>query len=63
MKTIEVPKIIPANNIDEIFANLQEHAIDCCNWREEYPYTPKVDTEHIAAPLPHHLMLPEMLAV
>ena len=41
MKTIEVPKIIPANNIDEIFANLPEHAIDCCNWREEYPYTPK----------------------
>ena len=43
MKTIEVPKIIPTDNIEEIFANLSSHAIDCCNWPNEYPYTPKAE--------------------
>ena len=41
MKSINVPKIIPTNNIEEIFSNLPEHAIDCCNWPGEYPYSPK----------------------
>lgn len=41
MKTIDIPKIIPNNNIEEIFAELPAHAINCCNWPEEYPYTPK----------------------
>ena len=41
MKSINVPKIIPTNNIEEIFSNLPEHAIDCCNWPDEYPYSPK----------------------
>lgn len=42
MKSIKVPKIIPAeNNIEEIFENLQSHEIDCCNWPAEFPYSPK----------------------
>ena len=41
MKSINIPKIIPADNIEEIFANLPEHIIGCCNWPNEYPYSPK----------------------
>ena len=41
MKSINIPKIIPADNIEEIFTSLPEHAIDCCNWPNEYPYSPK----------------------
>lgn len=42
MKSIKVPKIIPAdNNIEEIFENHQSHEIDCCNWPAEFPYSPK----------------------
>ncbi len=45
MKSIKVPKIIPANNVPEeiekIFATLPANAIDCCNWPKEYPYRPK----------------------
>ena len=35
MKTINVPKIIPAGDLENIFATLPEHAIDCCNWPKE----------------------------
>ena len=41
MKTINVPKIVPAEGLDKIFAALPAHAIDCCNWPGEFPYTPK----------------------
>ena len=41
MKSINIPKIIPADNIEEIFTNLPEHIIGCCNWPNEYPYSPK----------------------
>ena len=41
MKTINVPKIIPAGDLENIFATLPEHAIDCCNWPKEFPYSPK----------------------
>lgn len=41
MKTICVPKIIPTENIEEIFASLPSHAIDSCNWPNEFPYAPK----------------------
>lgn len=41
MKTIKVPKIIPAGNIEEIFAALPLNDIDCCNWPAEFPYAPK----------------------
>ena len=41
MKTINIPKITVDGNLDEIFATLPSHAIDSCNWPEEYPYTPK----------------------
>lgn len=41
MKTINVPKIVPTEGLDKIFAALPAHAIDCCNWPGEFPYTPK----------------------
>ncbi len=41
MKTINVPKIIPTDNIEEVFNTLPSHAIDCCNWPNEFPYAPK----------------------
>ena len=40
MKTINIPKIIPTDNLDEIFENLPLNIIDCCNWPAEYPYKP-----------------------
>ena len=41
MKTINVPKINQAEDLEKIFASLPEHAIDCCNWPAEFPYSPK----------------------
>lgn len=45
MKKINVPQIVPAdttaNVLEEIFASLPAHTIDCCNWPKDYPYTPK----------------------
>ncbi|MBQ2289118.1 MAG: hypothetical protein II249_00430, partial [Bacteroidaceae bacterium] len=40
MKTINVPKIIPAGDLESVFNLLPQHSIDCCNWPAEYPYTP-----------------------
>ncbi len=34
MNTINVPKIIPAGDLENIFTTLPEHAIDCCNWKK-----------------------------
>ena len=41
MKTIHVRKITAAGELDKIFDALPEHAINCCNWPAEYPYSPK----------------------
>lgn len=41
MKTINVPKITQAEDLDKIFATLPEHTIGCCNWPEQFPYTPE----------------------
>lgn len=41
MKSIKVPKIVPTNDIEKVFDQLPEHAIDCCNWPAEFPYSPK----------------------
>ena len=41
MKTINVPKITPSEDLEKIFETLPEHAIDCCNWPKEFPYSPK----------------------
>ncbi len=41
MKTLNVPKITPDGNLDEIFENLPLNAIDCCNWPATFPYTPQ----------------------
>ena len=41
MKKIDIPKIVPTEDLEKIFDRLPEHAIDCCNWPEQFPYTPK----------------------
>ncbi len=41
MKTINVPKITQAEDLDKIFATLPEHTIGSCNWPEQFPYTPE----------------------
>ena len=41
MKTINIPKLQATRSLDEIFDTLPSHAIDCCNWPDEFPYTPK----------------------
>ena len=41
MKRIDIPKIIPTGELDKFFETLPLHAIDCCNWPAEFPYTPK----------------------
>ena len=40
MKTVNVPKIIPVSDLNEIFDTLPLHSIDCCNWPNDFPYTP-----------------------
>ncbi len=40
MKTINVPKIIPSGDLNELFDKLPLYSIDCCNWPESYPYAP-----------------------
>lgn len=49
MKKIFVPKIVPATNnvsdIEKAFALVEGHAVDCCNWPAEFPYTPKVEVK------------------
>ena len=45
MKKITVPRINPScccsEELEKIFATLEANAIDCCNWKASYPYTPK----------------------
>lgn len=41
MRKINVPKIVPTGNMEDIFENLPSHAIDCCNWPGQFPYAPK----------------------
>lgn len=41
MKTLNVPKITPDGSLDDIFDTLPLNAIDCCNWPESFPYSPK----------------------
>lgn len=41
MKSIRVPKIRPAGDIEKTFGSLPANAIGCCNWPEEFPYTPE----------------------
>lgn len=40
MKTINVPKIIPSDDLNKIFDTLPLHAIDSCNWPADFPYAP-----------------------
>lgn len=46
MKSLNVPKFKPTDNtqesIEQIFSSIESNAIDCCNWPNDYPYTPKV---------------------
>lgn len=45
MKSIIVPKIVPMctcnEELEKIFATLDSNIIECCNWANDYPYTPK----------------------
>ena len=41
MKSINVPKIIPTEDLNKIFDTLPNNSIDSCNWPEQYPYTPE----------------------
>lgn len=49
MKKIFVPKIVPAGNsvsdIEKIFDKVDGVAVDCCNWPDEFPYTPQVEAK------------------
>lgn len=49
MKKIFVPKIVTASekleDIEKIFATLKEVSVSCCNWPDEYPYTPIVSVK------------------
>ncbi len=49
MKKIFVPKIVTASekleDIEKIFATLKEESVSCCNWPDEYPYTPIVSVK------------------
>lgn len=49
MKNIHVPKIVPASNdaneLEKVFATIKEEVIDCCNWPEDFPYTPAVNVK------------------
>ena len=41
MKSINVPKIVPTEDLNTIFDTLPSNSIDSCNWPEQYPYTPE----------------------
>ena len=41
MKSINVPKIVPTEDLNKIFDTLPSNSIDSCNWPEQYPYTPE----------------------
>ena len=41
MKTINIPRIKPTGSLETVFETLPAHAIDSCNWPDEFPYSPK----------------------
>ena len=41
MKEIKIARITPSGDLNTIFDTLQPHAINCCNWPQQFPYSPK----------------------